>query len=45
MTYVLPGACYFLLFPERPTRWLGLFMLLVGCCFICPVSLYLVFNK
>jgi len=45
VTYVLPGACYFLLFPKRPSRWLGLAMLLTGTLFICPVSLYLVFNK
>ena len=45
VTYVLPGACYFLLFPERPSRWLGLLMLLTGTLFICPVSLYLIFNK
>ena len=42
VTYVLPGACYLRLFPERPSRWLGLWLLACGC-FICPVSLYLIF--
>jgi len=45
VTYVLPGACYFILFPKRKSRWGGLLMLLFGVCFICPVSLYLIFNK
>jgi len=45
VTYVLPGACYFRLFPSRPSRWVGLALLLAGALFICPVSLYLIFTK
>uniref|UniRef100_A0A7S3ANR8 Amino acid transporter transmembrane domain-containing protein n=1 Tax=Haptolina ericina TaxID=156174 RepID=A0A7S3ANR8_9EUKA len=45
VTYVLPGACYYITFPERKSRYIGLFMLLFGSMFICPVSLYLIFNK
>jgi hypothetical protein len=75
VTYVLPGACYYITFSNRPSRciaapWLparharhallltermliavrpsryiGLAMLLTGALFICPVSLYLIFNK
>lgn len=45
VTYVLPGGCYFLLFPERKSRWVGLFFVCFGALFICPVSLYFTFNK
>jgi len=45
VTYVLPGACYYITFPNRPSRYIGLAMLLTGALFICPVSLYLIFNK
>ena len=42
VSYILPGACYFLLFPERASRWLGLMILTMGLI-IMPVSLYLIF--
>jgi len=42
ISYVLPGASYFLLFPERKSRWLGFVLLCLGLC-IMPLSLYLIF--
>ena len=42
--YILPGACYFILFPNRPTRFVGGIILAMGCC-IMPLSLYLIFFK
>jgi len=44
ISYVLPGASYFLLFPERKSRWLGFLLLCLGLC-IMPLSLYLIFFK
>jgi len=45
VTYVLPGGCYFFLFPERKSRWLGLAFVCWAVFFVCPVSLYFTFNK
>ena len=42
VSYILPGACYFLLFPDRPSRWIGLLVLIMGLL-IMPTSLYLIF--
>ena len=42
VSYVLPGAVYYVLFPRRPSRWLGLLLLVAGLL-IMPVSLYLIF--
>ena len=44
VSYILPGACYFFLFPTRATRWVGFFILCCGCV-IMPTSLYLIFFK
>ena len=44
VTYVLPGACYYVLFPCRRSRYAGLALLTTGACFICPVSMYLIFH-
>jgi len=43
VSYILPGASYFLLFPERPSRWVGFLILCIGCV-IMPLSLFLIFN-
>ena len=42
VSYILPGLCYFVLFPRRATRWLGLLILLMGCV-VMPTSLYFLF--
>merc|ERR1712086_288690 len=42
VSYILPGGCYFLLFPDRSSRALGAIILGMGC-FIMPMSLYLIF--
>ena len=42
VSYILPGLCYFLLFPKRPTRFVGLAVLIAGITFM-TVSLYLIF--
>jgi len=42
VSYILPGLCYFLLFPKRGTRYIGLAVLIAGLTFM-SVSLYLIF--
>jgi amino acid permease len=42
VSYILPGLCYFLLFPGRNTRYIGLLILCAGLTFM-TVSLYLIF--
>ena len=42
VSYILPGGCYFLLFPKRASRWIGLAMVVAGLTFM-TVSLYLIF--
>ena len=42
VSYILPGLCYFILFPDRSSRWLGFIVLCLGLC-IMPTSLYLIF--
>ena len=42
VSYILPGLCYFLLFPKRGTRYVGLVQLIAGITFM-TVSLYLIF--
>jgi len=42
VSYVLPGASYFLLFPQRLDRYLGFMLLTIGMI-IMPLSLYLIF--
>ena len=44
VSYILPGACYFILFPERPSRWLGFLLACTGLI-IMPLSLCLIFWK
>lgn len=44
VSYILPGASYFLLFPERPSRWVGFLILCLGLI-IMPLSLFLIFYK
>ena len=42
VSYILPGLCYYLLFPKRATRGVGLLLLVAGLTFM-TVSLYLIF--
>lgn len=42
VSYILPGAVYYALFPERESRWIGLALFASGLV-IMPVSLALIF--
>ena len=44
VSYVLPGLSYYLLFPDRPTRFIGLALGIMGCI-IMPISLFFIFYK
>ena len=44
VSYILPGASYFLLFPDRASRWVGFGLLCIGLA-IMPLSLGLIIQK
>ena len=43
VSYILPGACYYRLFPERASRRVGLALLVLGICLI-PMGLFFAFT-
>ena len=42
LQFILPGGCYYILFPEHPKRWLALFMLVLGLV-VAPLCLTVTF--